>query len=395
MGVILVVGLGAMGSSTALHLARRGHRVLGFDQFTPPHSKGSSHGQTRIIRKSYWEDPRYVPLLLRAYELWRRLEADIGKSLLHITGGLMIGRADGDLVARSTASAKQFDLQHEVLSAVQTRRLYPAFRIDDDWVALWERDAGYLHPEACVEQQLRQAALAGAELHFDEPVMEWKALQGGGASVRTPRETYNGDHLVITAGPWVPHILRELNLPLRVTRQVVYWFEPTGSIELFRRERMPIYIRQMEMGQRLLYGFPLTGPDTEGVKVGLHGSDDFCTPDTVDHAIGASEEQIIRERVADALPLLGGRLLHAETCLYTMTPDEHFVIDTHPEFPQVALAAGFSGHGFKFASVLGEVLADLATELKPAYDLELFSLRRFEGVPSFPALTTEQNATER
>jgi sarcosine oxidase len=379
MSNIIVVGLGAMGSATALHLARRGHRVLGFDQFIPPHSHGSSHGQTRIIRKSYWEDRRYVPLLLRAYELWRGLEADTGQSLLHITGGLMIGRADGDLVAGSRASAEQFDLQHEVLSAAQMRRLYPAFRMDDDWLALWEREAGYLDPEACVEQQLQQAALAGAKLHFDELVVEWKALPGGGVSVSTTRETYDADHLVITAGPWAPQILRELNLPLRVTRQVVYWFEPTGSIELFRRERMPIYIREMEKGQRLLYGFPLTGPDTEGVKLGLHGSDDFCTPDTVDRAIGASEERIIRERLADALPLLGGRLLHAETCLYTMTPDENFVVDTHPEFPQVTLAAGFSGHGFKFASVLGEVLADLATGLRPAYDLELFSLRRFEG----------------
>ena len=159
MGATIVVGLGAMGSATALHLAQRGHRVLGFDRFTPPHSLGSSHGQTRIIRKAYFEDPRYVPLLLRAYELWRRLEADTGQLLLHITGGLMIGRADGDLVARCTTSAKQFDLQHEVLQAAEIRRLYPAFRVDDDWVALWERDAGYLHPEACVEQQLQTSCI--------------------------------------------------------------------------------------------------------------------------------------------------------------------------------------------------------------------------------------------
>jgi sarcosine oxidase len=166
------------------------------------------HGQTRIIRKAYFEDPRYVPLLLRAYELWRRLEADSGQSLLYITGGLMIGRADGDLVAGSMASAEEFDLSHEVLPAAQIRRLYPAFRMDDDWVALWERDAGYLQPEACVEQQLQQAALAGAELHFDEPVVEWNALPSGGVSVRTTRETYNADHLVIAAGPWAPQILR-------------------------------------------------------------------------------------------------------------------------------------------------------------------------------------------
>jgi sarcosine oxidase len=383
MSTIIIIGLGAMGSATALQLVARGHHVVGFDQFTPPHSYGSSHGQTRIIRQSYWEDPRYVPLLLRAYELWRRLEVDAGQSLMHITGGLMIGRGGGDLVARSTASAERFALPHEVLSAAQIRRLYPAFAIDDDWVALWERNAGYLHLEACVAQQLQQSALAGAELHFNEPVMQWNALPGGGVFVRTARETYTGDHLVITAGPWAPQILRELNLPLSITRQVVYRFEPIGSIDLFRRDRMPVYVREMEKGQPLLYGFPLTGPDSEGVKVGLHGSNEFCTPDTVDREIRPEDERVIRERLAEALPLLAGRLLHAETCLYTMTPDEHFVIDKHPEFSQVTLAAGFSGHGFKFASVLGEVLAELATDKKPAYDLALFSLRRFEDVPSF------------
>lgn len=379
MGTIIVIGLGAMGSSTALHLASRGHRVLGFDQFTPPHSQGSSHGQTRMIRQSYWEDPRYVPLLLRAYELWRRLEIDTGQPLLHITGGLMIGRPNGDLVARGTVSAERFNLPHEALSATQLRSRYPAFRMDDDWVALWERDAGYLYPESCIQQQLQQSAIAGAKLHFNEPVMEWNALPGGGVRVRTTRETYAADHLVITAGPWAPQVLRELNLPLRVTRQVVYRFEPVGSMDLFRAERMPVYIREMERGQPLLYGFPSTAPDSEGVKVGLHGSNDFCTPETVDRTVSPIDERTIRERLAEALPLLAGRLLHAETCLYTMTPDENFVIDTHPALPQVTLAAGFSGHGFKFASVLGEVLADLATDSKPAYDLELFSLRRFEG----------------
>jgi sarcosine oxidase len=384
MGAIIVVGLGAMGSATALHVAHRGHRVLGFDQFTPPHPHGSSHGQTRIIRKAYWEDLRYVPLLLRVYELWRRLETDTGQSLLHITGGLMIGRANGDLVAGSRASAEWFGLQHEVLSASETRRRYPAFNMDNDWVALWERDAGYLRPEACVEQQLQQAALAGAELHFDESAMDWNVLPGGGVSVRTTRKTYNADHLVITAGPWAPEILRELKLPLRVTRQVVYWFEPTGSIELFRRERMPIYIREMEKGQPMLYGFPLTGADNEGVKVGLAWQRGFLLP-----GYGRSCDRFQRGRchprkACECSAIACGRLLHAETCLYTMTPDEHFVIDTHPEFPQVCLAAGFSGHGFKFASALGEVLADLATGAKPAYDLDLFSLRRFEGATPVP-----------
>src|ERR1700744_3746376 len=295
----------------------------------------------------------------------------------------MIGRPTVDLVARSTVSAERFILPHEVLSAAQIRSLYPAFRIDDYWLAFWERDAGYLYPEACIEQQLLRSALAVAELHFDEPAMEWNARPAGGVVVRTTRERYSADHLVIAAGPWAPQILRELNLPLRVTRQVAHWFEPIGSIDFFRQDRMPIYIREMEEGQPLLYGFPLTGPASEGVKVGLHGSDDYCSPDTVNRAIDPAEERIIRERVADALPLLAGRLLHAETCLYTMTPDEHFVVDKHPQFSQVTMAAGLSGHGFKFANVLGEVLADLATDCKPDFDLELCSIRRFDGASTF------------
>jgi sarcosine oxidase len=379
MVTVIVVGLGAMGSATALQLAARGHRVLGFDHFTPPHNHGSSHGQSRIIRQAYWEDHRYVPLLMRAYELWKKLEADSGESLMRIVGGLMIGRPAGDLVSRSALSAELFKLPHKLLSAAELRRLYPAFQIEDDWVALWEANAGYLHPEACIEQQLRLTALTGAELHFDEPVTEWNAHQGSGVIVRTARGTYSGDYLVISAGPWAPQVLKDLQLPLSVTRQVVFWFDPEDHIDLFRPERMPVYIREMEHGQPLLYGFPLTGPDSEGVKVGLHGSHDFCTPETVDRTVRSEDERSVRESLSKALPLLGGRLVHAETCLYTMTPDEHFVVDKHPEFPQVVLAAGFSGHGFKFATVMGEVLADLASGSEPPYDLELFSIRRFDS----------------
>jgi sarcosine oxidase len=378
MATIIVLGLGAMGSATALQLATRGHRVVGFDHFTPPHSYGSSHGQSRMIRQAYWEDSRYVPLLMRAYELWRKLEVDSGQSLMQIVGGLMIGRANGELVTRSTSSAELFQLPHELLAAAQIRQLCPAFLIEDDWLALWEKNAGYLRPEMCVEQQLRLSALAGADLHFNEPVAEWTALPSGGVTVRTARKAYSADDLIITAGSWVPQILRDLKLPLSVTRQVVFRFEPTSRVDLFRPDRMPVYIREMETGQPFLYGFPLTGPDSEGPKVGLHGSNDFCTPETVDRAIYSEDERLIRENLARALPLLSnGRLVHAETCLYTMTPDEHFVIDKHPEFPQVAVAAGFSGHGFKFAGVIGELLADLVTGSKPPYDLEFFSIRRF------------------
>ena len=377
MATIIVVGLGAMGSATALQLAARGHRVLGFDRFTPPHRHGSSHGHSRIIRQSYWEDPRYVPLLMRAYELWKKLEADSGQSLMRIAGGLMIGRPGGDLLTRSARSAELFGLPHELLSAAQIRRLYPAFQMEDDWAGLWEANAGYLRPEACIEQQLRLAASRGAELHLEQSVTKWSAHPAGGVTVSTACGTYSGDALVITAGAWAPQILKDLRIPLSVTRQVVFWFEPKSHVDLFRPEQMPVYIREMEQGRPLLYGFPFTGTDSEGVKAALHGSNNFCTPETVDRTISSQDERSIRESLSQALPWLAGRLVHAETCLYTMTPDEHFVIDRHPEFHHVLLAAGFSGHGFKFASVLGEVLADLVTDAKSAYDLELFSVRRF------------------
>lgn len=387
---MIVIGLGAMGSSAAMELASRGHHVVGLDRFTPPHIRGSSHGRTRMIRQAYFEDERYVPLLLRAYELWRRLERDSGMPLLNTTGGLVIGPAGGDLVSRSQATAERFHLPHEMLTGTELCRRYPALHVDDDWVALWERNAGYLAPEKCIQQQLRLATQAGAELHFDEPSETWKALPSGGVQVRTLKGVYTADQLVIAAGPWSSEILRAIGLPLTVTRQVVYFFEPLSNMELFAADRLPVYIRETKPGQRPLYGFPLTGPESEGVKIGLHGSDDICTPETAERAIDGEEECRIRELVLEALPLLPGRLLSYCTCLYTMTPDEHFVIDRCYGSPQVVYAAGFSGHGFKFASVVGEILADLAMNTPSTYDLDLFASRRFhkEAPPTLTGIKT-------
>ncbi len=378
---VIVLGLGAMGSAAAQHLAERGHRVSGFDRFTPPHSYGSSHGQTRIIRQSYWEDPRYVPLLLRAYELWRKLEADTGQSLLHLTGGLMIGAADGDLVARSTNSARQFNLPHRILSAKEIRRLYPMFLVQDDMAALWEDAAGFLNPEACVQQQLHQAQRAGADLHYNEPAIEWMPRQDGGVSVRTAQRTYEADRLVITAGPWAPEVLSTARLPLEATRQVLYWFEPFAIPELFQEGRFPIFIFQPGSVEPSLYGFPSVASSSfkDGVKVALHGSHDICTPETIVREIRPEDERAIRERLNETIPALAGRLLKAETCLYTMTPDEHFILDQHPEYAQVSIAAGFSGHGFKFSSVIGEILADMVAGNASSFDLGLFSTRRFHS----------------
>lgn len=377
---VIVIGLGAMGSSTAYHLAARGCRVLAFDQFSPPHVHGSSHGLSRMIRQAYWEDPRYVPLLLRSYELWKKLEQDVGESLLHITGGLVIGRKDGEFVARSAESARQFDLPYKILDAEELKKRFPVIAVKPDTIALLEDNAGYLLPEKSVEVHLREATRYGARLHTNEAVVEWNADERGGCvTVRTAKGMYSAQRLVITAGPWAPQILADLAIPLRVTRQVLYWFEPKASIDLFREERLPVYMFEAGVGKWIVYGFPLTGPVSEGIKVALHGSDEVCTPETVCREIRPGDKQLIREHLANTVPSLAGRLLRAETCLYTMTPDENFIIDVHPRHPAVVLATGFSGHGFKFAPVIGEIVADLIVDRLTRHNLGLFSLDRYNG----------------
>lgn len=366
-----------MGSAAASWLATSGHRVLGFDQFAPLHMQGSSHGRSRIYRQSYWEGSRYVPLLLRARELWEKMERDSGQQLMHWTGGLMISHRDGQLVPRSAASARQFGLPHELLSAKELQRRWPLFRVGPDAIALFERDAGYLIPEVCMEQMLMQAANAGAQLHFDEPVLGWQAGGSGGVTVTTGRGSYAAERLVITAGPWAPQVLASMHLPLRVTRQVVFWFEPKDKLDQFREGSLPIYLLEAESGTRVLYGFPLTGPDCEGVKVAIHGSDELCTPETVCRAVRPEDERDIRDRLETTVPSLAGRLIQARICLYTMTPDEHFVIGPHPDHPDVIIAAGFSGHGFKFAPVVGEIIGEFVTTGTSRHDITLFSPQRF------------------
>jgi sarcosine oxidase len=377
---VIVLGLGAMGSAAAGWLAEKGHRVLAFDAFTPPHSHGSSHGLSRIYRQAYWEDPRYVHLLLRARELWSKLERDAGVPLLHTTGALMIGSPNGQLVPRSADSARQFHLPHDLLSSSDLRRRWPVLHVSDDTIALLEHQAGYLVPELCIEQQLRQAARHGAELHFNEPVLDFTA-NASGVTVRTARGSFTAAHLIVTAGPWAPQLLADAQLPLRVTRQVLFWFQPEGSLDAFRPDRsqgrFPIYMWETQPGEPMLYGFPLTGPDAEGVKVALHGSEETGTPDTIDRTVRPDDEQRIRRRLATTLPALSGRLIRAETCLYTMTPDENFVIGPHPGNPAITLALGFSGHGFKFAPVIGELLGQLVTEGKTSHDIAMFSPARF------------------
>ncbi len=375
----IVVGLGAMGSAAAYQLARRGVRVLGFEAFTPAHDRGSSHGESRIIRQSYFEDPAYVPLVLRAYELWDQLQQESGARLLRITGGVAIGPRYGTLVAGCLRSAEEHALPHELFDREEMRRRLPQFVLADDEVAFYEARAGYHDPEECVRQFLGGASRHGAQLRFEEPVLSWTASHlGEGVSVTTARQTYHARSLVICAGPWFAEMVPGVSMPVEVSRRVMFWLKPLRESPAFDAEVFPIFLWQPE-GAPLFYGFPRTS-EAGDPKVAIHSGGEVCTPSSIDRAVRAGDEVAIRSAVASRIPALNGEISHAATCMYTMTPDEHFFLDLHPEYPQVSVAGGFSGHGFKFSSVVGEILCDLAMRRETAHETALFSGLRFRGL---------------
>ncbi|WP_055470381.1 N-methyl-L-tryptophan oxidase, partial [Streptomyces pathocidini] len=369
---VIVLGLGGMGSAAAHHLAARGARVLGLEKFGPAHNRGSSHGGSRITRQSYFEDPAYVPLLLRAYELYERLERDTGCEVATLCGGVMVGRPDSRTVAGSLLSARRWDLPHEMLDAREVRRRFPTLTPAEDEVALYEARAGLVRPENTVAAHLRLADRDGAELRFEEPVTRWEALPGGGVRVRTARNTYSAGQLVICPGAWAPRLLTDLGVPFTIERQVMYWFQPSGGTHAFAPERHPIYIWEDARAVQI-YGFPaIDGPDG-GAKVAFFRKGTVCTPETIERTVHDREVAAMAGQVADRLPDLPGRFLTAATCMYSNTPDEHFVIARHPAHPgSVTVACGFSGHGFKFVPVVGEILADLALTGETPHPIELF-----------------------
>jgi sarcosine oxidase len=353
----IVVGLGAMGSAAAYHLARRGARVLGLDAFAPGHTRGSSHGETRILRLSYFEHPDYVPLLRRAYELWRQLERESGESLLRLTGGIYLGPPDGELVSGARRSAEQHGLAHELLPAAGVRRRFPMLAPTDAEGALYEPDAGMLFPERCIAAALRLAASHGAELRHESPVTAWRA-DATGVEVTTVAGTYRADQIVFTAGAWLGPLLGPLGggaLPLRVERNVVFWFPPSHDAALFDPNRFPVFI--WETGAGHFYGLPHAG--RPGVKVARHHTDRFGDPDSLDRTVRDADVDPVRRFLSVHIPALDTAPHEGLVCLYTLTPDGHFVIDRHPEYERVVFASACSGHGFKFASVVGEILADL------------------------------------
>ena len=365
MGVfdVIVVGLGGMGSAAAAHVASRRKRVLGLEQFQPGHAQGSSHGKSRVIRLAYFEHPAYVPLLRRAYELWRKLEQDTGRQLLQMTGGLMIGAPGSEVVSGSLRSARQHDLAHEVLEAAEIRRRFPPLTPEPGVIALYEREAGVVFPEEAIHAHLAVAERHGAELHFDERVEEWQVLASGSIEVRTSRSRYDCERLILAPGSWAASLFQIDWLPLEVEPQMLYWFEPAGGAAPFAPDRFPIYIWDLG-GNVQFYGFP--ADDRQRVKVAFFRS-------------AKIDERSMRAALEPCLPALArGRLVDSVSCKYTLTPDHHFVIGAHPQHPKVVVASPCSGHGYKFASVIGEILADLATSGVTRHQINLFAPSRFQ-----------------
>jgi sarcosine oxidase len=371
---VIIAGLGGMGSAAAYQLAARGQRVLGLEKFSPAHDKGSSHGRSRIIRQAYFEGAEYVPLLLRAYELWEQLERETGQELMTLTGGLMIGREDGELVSGSVKSADEHGLPYQMLDDAEIRRRFPAYAPGPETVALYEENAGFVRPEETVKAHLDLADSLGADLRFGEPVLSWEASEDR-VRVETPVGSYEAERLVVSPGAWAPKLLGDLDLPLEVIRQVMFWYEPTNSLEPFLPDRFPIFIWEPDDGN-MFYGFPAQDDD-RGVKAAFFRAGGVPTsPETIDREVQEEEIGFLRGYLAEHIPELAGRCLDARACMYTNTPDEHFVISVHPEHPRIVIACGFSGHGYKFCSVVGEILADLATDGSTRHPIDLFSPAR-------------------
>ncbi len=348
--------------------------MLGLEQFDVPNALGSSLGASRMIRMAYYEHPDYVPLLRRAYELWDELEQASGQKLLHLTGGLYLGPPAGGLITGSLRAAREHHLEHELLDGGAIVERFPMFRVPPGWSGLYEARAGFLLPERVISTQAQAALRGGAELHGREPVIEWEARPDG-VTVRTPKATYQAARLIFCGGAWSIRLLDGLGVTLRATRQVLGWVWPHRP-DTFALGRFPVWAIDRPDGS-IYYGFPMmSNSDMPGLKVAWHGTGPETDPDRVIRHELPGDEESFRPALTQYLPDADGPLLALRTCLYTNSPDHHFIIDRHPLHDNVTIACGFSGHGFKFASVIGELLADLALEGKTALPAEFLRLGR-------------------
>jgi len=373
---VAVAGLGGMGSAVAAHCAARGASTIGFEQFKPAHDLGASHGKSRMIRKAYFEDPAYVPLVLRAYELWRKLEQDTGEELLRITGVLSIGSPDSEIISGTLRAADRHDLPVKAWSQEEVKTRYPTLQLLPDEMAVFEPDGGVLDPERSVRAHLKAASSAGATLRFETSMASWEATDKGVAIRLSDGTQILARSLVLALGPWFQETLASLGIPLRVQRNVQAWFFPATNA--YEHGRFPAFLVNRAGLAAPLYGFPDFG---DGVKAAFHSLGDLTDPAELDREIDLARdvEPIVRE-MERWMPGATETFREAKPCMYSLTPDGHFVVDRHPRHANVVLCGGFSGHGFKFAPVVGEIGADLALEGGSNHQIEFLSLRRFDSL---------------
>lgn len=377
----IVAGVGGMGSAACYYLARRGRRVLGLEQFDVPHTRGSSHGYTRIIRLAYYEHPSYVMLLKRSYELWHEIEKIAGEKLLHYTGSIDAGPAESWVFKGALQSAMQYDLPHEVLTGREMAERFPGYRFPHDILGLYQPQGGFLTPERCIVAYANAAMALGTEIHGREKVLGFEPTREGGVRVRTDRDEYEADSLVITAGAWDAELmpfLRGLAVP---ERQVLAWLQPHKP-ELFQPTNFPVFNCLVPEGR--FYGFPIHS--VPGFKFGkYHHFQETGSPDWLirgdDGEPRPDDEAMLRDFASRYFPDGAGPTMTLAACMFTNTPDGHFIIDQHPQYPQISYASSCSGHGYKFASVIGEIMAEIATLGYSRWDLSLFRADRF-GVPT-------------
>jgi len=377
---VIVLGTGGMGTAACAHLAARGATVIGLDRFPLAHDRGSSHGQTRLIRQAYFEHPDYVPLLLEAYRLWRWLEEATGTRLLVESGLLLAGPENGEAVAGALHAAAIHRLPVERLAAGAARQRWPAFALDD-FLAVWEPAAGYLLVEECVRAHADVAKRHGARCEEGVAIHRWHA-GARGIAVDTDQGTFHADRLVITPGAWAADLLELPSVALEVLKKTLCWYRPPA-------EHRATFAAGHEPGTGLpcfafdtpagfYYGFPAL--DDRGVKMAEHtGGTPVADPLALDRSLDRAEAARVAAVARARLPTLGSDLVHHVACLYTMTPDAHFLIGLHPQHSRVAIAAGFSGHGFKFASVVGAILADLALDGSTSQPIGFLAPNRFAG----------------
>ena len=372
---VAVAGLGGMGSAIAAHCAARGASTIGFEQFDPAHDLGASHGKSRMIRKAYFEDPAYVPLVLRAYELWRKLEVETGEELLRITGVLSIGAPDSEIISGTLRAADRHDLSVKAWSQLEVKARYPGLQLLPDELGVFEPDGGVLDPERAVRAHLKVAESAGAKLRFTTTMASWEATDKGVEIRLNDGTQISARSLVLALGPWFKETLESLGISLRVQRNVQAWFSPATNA--YESGRFPSFLLDRAGLTAPLYGFPDFG---DGVKAAFHGLGDLTDAGSVNREVDlARDVEPIARAMEQWMPGSTQTFREAKPCLYALTPDGHFVIDSHPRHANVFLCGGFSGHGFKFAPVVGEIGADLALEGGSPHQIDFLSLRRFSG----------------